>query len=387
MIVTPDKGFSVDRRYSDFLALRQEMIKDYPGYVIPPLPAKKLSGNTDPEFILERKYELQMFLNDVLRHPLLKNYDLFLKFISLSNKDWEDRVKLFGKIVIPREVGQYDTIEGTAKVLYSDSTKEYCERLSSYTKDLKEMYQELRAINRTIAGTFDKLSSSMARAAALYQKISTIYSNLESKIHVEIFMHMCETHSRLAGLYETVKEEFTNQLSEFYTFYINETNSLEELIIRRKTTGEQAESAEKKLLKKKEQKFEVKNTSTWELEPSALVKADSLLNDKAFAFQEMFPKESHELRKLKMFYGYYSNRIVEEYKRLQSKNDAIFKNQFENAAAIFIERELHIRQIWIDLLENLKNINLGSDEMPTIAVAVPEPKPEELLTTAAPLEY
>ena len=82
VIVTPLKGFSVERRYSDFLALRQEMMKDYPGYVIPPIPAKKIAGNADPAFIQERKGELQEFLTDVLKHPLLKSYDLFLKFID-----------------------------------------------------------------------------------------------------------------------------------------------------------------------------------------------------------------------------------------------------------------------------------------------------------------
>jgi hypothetical protein len=64
------------------------MLREYPRYIIPPIPTKKLTGNTDHDVIQQRKAELQMFLNAVLSHPFLKNYELFFKFISLSGKEW-----------------------------------------------------------------------------------------------------------------------------------------------------------------------------------------------------------------------------------------------------------------------------------------------------------
>jgi len=360
VINTPGKDYTVERRYSDFLALRQEMLRDFTGYVIPPIPIKKLTGNTDSELIQERKAELQMFLNDVLKHPLLGNYELFLKFISSSSKDWEERAKLIGKVIIPREVDQFETVEGQAKVLYSDRTKSYCDRLQAATKELKEIYQDLRNTNKDIANTFERLSASMTKAGSLYQRISGIYSILDSAVYSELFIHMHECHSRLGELYKTLKEEFLNQFGDFYSFYGNEIASIDELLMKRKRTAENMDSLGKKLYKRKEQKFEKRETATWELDPSVLSNIGTLMTDKTLAFQEILPKDSNELRRTKMFHGYYSNKIVEEFNRILIKNEQDFKTQFEKTSAIFIERELHIKQVWTDTLERLKQVALPS---------------------------
>jgi hypothetical protein len=338
------------------------MLRDFPGYIIPPIPAKKLSGNTDPEFIQERKGELQMFLNDVLKHPLLKNYELFIKFISLVGKDWEERYKLIGKIIVSRDASQFETIEGQAKILYSDRTHSYCERLQASTKELKEIYQELKNVNKAIAASFGKLSASIIKAGLLYQKISTIYSNLDSAANSELFLHMYDGHSRLGELYKTLREEFLNQFGDFYAFYGNEITSVEELLAKRRSIGESMDIMEKKLYKRKELKFEKKETGTWELEPSALANIGAIMSDKSLAFLEILPKESNELRRTKMFYGYYSNKIVEEFSRILAKNEYDFKIQFEKTSAIFIERELHIKQIWAETLEKLKQIRGPQEE-------------------------
>ena len=373
VIVTPLKGFSVERRYSDFLALRQEMLKDYPGYVIPPIPAKKIAGNADPAFIQERKGELQEFLADVLKHPLIKSYDLFLKFISVSNKEWEDTAKTFGKLLLAKEINQYETIEGEAKLLFSDRTRDYCEKLGASTKDLREAFKDLKAIHKVIIADVEKLAFSVARASVIYQKISSIFNTLEDKTHAELFLHMSDGHSRLAGSYKMEFEEMSAHFGEFYSFYANEVGALEELVQKRKSTGESMESTEKKLYKKKEQKYEQRNTQTWELDPADVSNIGALINDKALAFQLMLPKESEEARKLRMYYGYLSNKIVEEFNRLQSKNEGIYKDHFVKAAECFVERKEKFKQIWTDMTERLKNVmivNLNKNkEVPELATA------------------
>jgi sorting nexin-8 len=370
VIVTPLKGYSVERRYSDFLALRQEMIREYPEYIIPPIPAKKLSGNVDPEFIQERKVELQKFLTEALIHPLLKNYDLLMKFISLSSKDWEERAKMIGKVVIPREIGQHETIEGEARILYSDAANDYCEKLNLAAKDLKESFKELRVINKTIAADFDKLSYSTTKAAIMYQKISSIYSNLNCGKNAELFLHMCDGYSRLGEACKVIKDEFAAYFGEFFSFYGNEMQAVEELIGRRKVIGENMESAEKKLFKKKEQRFEQKNTATWELGPSALANLNSLLTNKVLAFQEMFPKESEEAKRLRMAYGYFTNKIVQDFDRVQKKNEGPFKKNFIEAAEVLILKIEKVKQIWSDMMTRIKGVD--------IIIEITPPKETEL---------
>lgn len=50
--------FTGNRRYNEFYLLRQILVLNFPGIFIPPVPGKKLVGNKDFKFILERRYYL-----------------------------------------------------------------------------------------------------------------------------------------------------------------------------------------------------------------------------------------------------------------------------------------------------------------------------------------
>ena len=52
----------IERRYSEFLMLRDSLFQRYPGILIPPIPSKQFQGNTDPAFVEERKGYLNLFL-------------------------------------------------------------------------------------------------------------------------------------------------------------------------------------------------------------------------------------------------------------------------------------------------------------------------------------
>jgi sorting nexin-1/2 len=54
--------FAVNKRYSDFYILRNQMLVGWQGFYVPPVPEKKTFGNTEKEFILERKEELNKFV-------------------------------------------------------------------------------------------------------------------------------------------------------------------------------------------------------------------------------------------------------------------------------------------------------------------------------------
>jgi sorting nexin-1/2 len=53
--------FEGTRRYNEFYLLRDCMRSSWPGVYIPPIPSKKMVGNKDVKFILERRYFLERF--------------------------------------------------------------------------------------------------------------------------------------------------------------------------------------------------------------------------------------------------------------------------------------------------------------------------------------
>jgi PX domain len=55
-------NFSVKRRYNEFNELRKKLVENWPGYFIPPIPEKKTTGNTNPEFVKQRQHMLNHFM-------------------------------------------------------------------------------------------------------------------------------------------------------------------------------------------------------------------------------------------------------------------------------------------------------------------------------------
>ncbi|KAI7907830.1 uncharacterized protein BX663DRAFT_492143 [Cokeromyces recurvatus] len=72
---------SVRRRYSDFYWFWQILLKRYPFRVIPNLPPKKISGK-DQIFLKKRCQGLSRFINCVIRHPVLRNDEEVVTFLT-----------------------------------------------------------------------------------------------------------------------------------------------------------------------------------------------------------------------------------------------------------------------------------------------------------------
>ncbi|KAG2208684.1 hypothetical protein INT47_007783 [Mucor saturninus] len=72
---------SVRRRYSDFYWFWETLLKRYPFRVVPNLPPKKISGK-DKAFLEKRCQGLSRFINCVVRHPVLKNDEEVISFLT-----------------------------------------------------------------------------------------------------------------------------------------------------------------------------------------------------------------------------------------------------------------------------------------------------------------
>ncbi|CAB4254189.1 similar to Saccharomyces cerevisiae YMR004W MVP1 Protein required for sorting proteins to the vacuole [Maudiozyma barnettii] len=81
----PSDSKSVVRRYSDFDWLQEVLLKRYPFRMIPELPPKKIktSQNLDPTFLKKRQHGLYTFINLIMKHPILKEDDLVLTFLTV----------------------------------------------------------------------------------------------------------------------------------------------------------------------------------------------------------------------------------------------------------------------------------------------------------------
>ncbi|KAJ7246325.1 nexin sorting protein [Mycena haematopus] len=78
---------SARRRFQDFVFLRENLVRDFPACVVPPLPDKHrleyITGDRfSPEFMERRRLDLDRFLQRLSRHPTLQRSTLVRAFFE-----------------------------------------------------------------------------------------------------------------------------------------------------------------------------------------------------------------------------------------------------------------------------------------------------------------
>jgi len=129
----------VERRYSDFVALVDIMHKNHKGCVIPPIPSKQWSHNflTAPlnpiavASIRQRMKELQLFLADLLQHPMLKYSFELQVFLESSAAGFKSFVEMHhtmlgeeGEVIVrPQSSSLNNLLFATSESLASTAKK------------------------------------------------------------------------------------------------------------------------------------------------------------------------------------------------------------------------------------------------------------------------
>ena len=90
--------------------------------------------------------------------------------------------------------------------------------------------------------------------------------------------------------------------------------------------------AQEKLDSRKEDLFKKQDITKWELDPGDTTDKVAILQNKELAIQKMLPKETSTVKMLKLNYGFYLNRIIEEYQRLRELTEKITRFAFLSTA-------------------------------------------------------
>ena len=127
---------ALNRRYSDFFALRKKFMERWPGIFIPNIPHKKTVGNNDKEIVELRKEMLNRFLKKLCNIDYLINSDEMELFLQNSNN-------------IPK------TLENIKEDSYQELLKKYSSVFTDYDDNFDtiagkteqdEFYKQLNAL-------------------------------------------------------------------------------------------------------------------------------------------------------------------------------------------------------------------------------------------------
>ncbi|KAK6465953.1 Mvp1 protein [Scheffersomyces coipomensis] len=99
---TPAGTKKVIRRYSDFVWLLEFLLEKYPFRVIPGLPPKKFTVGSSPDsqFLQRRRRGLHRFLNQLVKHPILREEPVVVTFLTVPTdiSTWRKQAKIDSSI-------------------------------------------------------------------------------------------------------------------------------------------------------------------------------------------------------------------------------------------------------------------------------------------------
>ena len=128
----------VKRRYSDFEWLRNTLLKNNPGLMIPPLPNKKMgSRRFELSFIEKRMKFLQNFIDNIINNKIFLANESLVYFLTETNKEkFLFKMKELNNYVPSSFIEDLKTLNGYVLINSNDDNNNeiYFENIKSYFK-------------------------------------------------------------------------------------------------------------------------------------------------------------------------------------------------------------------------------------------------------------
>ena len=341
LITTIPLNLKVRRRYSDFDWLRQMLTNLYVGNVIPTTPRKNKIGSDKfgDAFLRKRMRTLEKFLNYLLLNPIIKYSQLLYDFISIENEaDFNKKKKEYEKMKPPQNINENQSLIG---------------RINIEVKKEKEIFFE------NIKDNINFNETLLVKLNENLKLLKTQVENITIKIDeiVQIWIELCKTSTKyfdgddIIQTYDQMSKLFTNwsdalkrhnniihvDIREYFKYVKNNFKSMKDLVYVVETNKNTFNKNERYLINKKEDLLRKGDINKWELDPNDRDIANKLLQDKNAALMKIIPKETNNVINMKKAYGYYLNRIIDEYERLKSINSFLHKKNLINACEKLME--------------------------------------------------
>ena len=333
LITTSPLNLNVQRKFSDFEWLRQILHHLYPSSVTPPIPKKKGNSKFGELFLLKRKRNLEKFLNCLLDDPYIRNSQLFYDFLSIEKeKDFNDKKKYYNSLKLPNKLNEYQSLNGNLEITINEENELYYKSIKEYTDKSQDLLtkfnKNIKLLNNEISIVVKRLDDITQISEELFQQSIKYYDMDDIKISYYQLKNMFKGWSNILKNLSCI---INVNIREYFKYTRNTFRSIKDLTNNIDNYKDNFYKAKKNLITKKEELFKKNDQRKWDLAPEKDINP-ALLKDKNIALPKMLYKETNNVINLKQLYGYYLNRLLNEYVRLRKLNSEGQKqNVMENA--------------------------------------------------------
>ena len=363
-ITTPKMNWYVNRRYSDFIWLRDILISMFPTILIPQLPKKKIGNRRfEEDFIQKRIKGLQNFLDEILKNENIKTAEPLISFLSLTERNFFEQQM---KIINPKNINtdsilNIKTFNGKTQIadmenelLNNISNKNYFNSVVNFFNSQKDEIKEIKNNLNEYSSLMLKASNHLEKIELGFNRLNQYYNkaNLAKDICnvFEQYQIFCKNWKRIHINQTTI---IKNKLKEYFKFIKNKGESLIELIKKQNEVQSEYDKIKENLNNKKENLWKKMDISKWEMNQMAQIDSALLFRDKNYAFSKMCFQETMLVNNKGDLLGfYYLNNIL----NIKKVIDNIEKYSVENLVNFSKEIEptvTDVVNVWSNLASNL----------------------------------
>ena len=362
-ISTPQFNWIVNRRYSDFIWLRDCLKYQFPGDILPLLPKKKIGNRRfEQDFINKRAQGLQKFMNEIINNEKYKASEVLNIFLSINDRTlFETQMKnITPKSLIRLNVQSIPNFEGKNKIIdinvnnesiifshfssianYLNGHNDFLENLHTNLRSYKKCMNEAYRILEEIENSFSKLSMMLTKVN-ISDKMNNVYHNYE------IFFKNWKKIQFNQNL--LIKDVVKN----FYKDVKLKCDAIIENYEKVQTLQEEYLNNKNKLMAKKEMLWKQMDISKWDLGQGEVLDNQRLFSDKIYAQDKMCYKESFDLKIQNNLLGYYFYHTDINFKKLiKDLNTSFVSNIKEFSNQIYPSLSDGIN-VWSNLETNIK---------------------------------
>ena len=362
-ITTPKLNWFVNRRYSDFVWLREILISLFPTVLIPQLPKKKIGNRRfEDDFVEKRLKGLQNFLDEVLKNEILKTAEPLKTFLSLTERGFFEQQM---KVLTPKNI-LIDSILGiksfSGKIQVADLETEQLNNSKTYFASVENFFNTQEEELKNIKYNLNEYNLHMVEVCKHLEQMENGFGRLSqyySKANLE--KDICNVLEQYQIFFKNWKRVQINQTSiirnkllEYFKYIKNKGLSLIELLKKQNEIQNEYNKIKEDLINKKESYWKKMDITKWEMNPMAQIDSALLFRDKNYAFSKMCFQETLIVNNKGDLLGYYYRNNVLNIKDVINN---ITKFSVDNLKGFSKEIEPTVTDV-LNVWSNLESSNL-----------------------------
>ena len=361
-ITTTKLNWFVNRRYSDFVWLREILISLFPTVLIPQLPKKKIGNRRfEDDFVEKRLKGLQNFLDEVLKSEILKTAEPLKTFLSLTERGFFEQQM---KVLTPKNI-MIDSILGIksfdGKIQVANLENEQISNIKTYFGTVENFFNVQEEEIKNIKNNLNEYNLHMVEVCKHLEQMENGFNRLSqyyNKANLE--KDICNVFEQYQIFFKNWKRVQINQTSiirnkliEYFRYIKNKGLSLIELIKKQNEVQDEYNKIKEALNNKKEGYWKKMDITKWEMNPMAQIDSVLLFRDKNYAFSKMCFQETMVLDNKGDLLGYYYRNNILNIKEVIK---CITKYSVDNLISFSKEIEptvTDVVNVWSNLASNL----------------------------------